>query len=181
MIASSKLQAGALFPSIELLTVQDELVDLGYVPTQEHWKLIVIYRGVHCPLCRNYLETLNCHLQDLERLGVSVIAASADSERKARQQVDQSELDLMLAYGLNSEQMQSLGLYISNPGASPRRERPFAEPGLFLINEEGHIQLVDISNSAYCRPAIPMLIQGIQQMREHETPVQGTYEIYAQI
>ncbi len=180
MIASSKLQAGSLFPSIELLTVQDELVDLGYVADHVSWKLVVVYRGLHCGLCKRYLEALDALLDEFSALKVHVIAVSADTERKARLQQKQSQLRMMLGYGLNPEQMQSLGLYISNPQTTQEAERPFAEPGLFVLNEEGHIQIVDISNSPFSRPDLRTLKKGIEFARDSDSPVRGTYEMYSQ-
>ena len=42
-----------------------------FKPTAPHdWKLVIIYRGKHCPLCTSYLKELNGELAELNELGV---------------------------------------------------------------------------------------------------------------
>lgn len=54
--------------------------------------------------------------------------------------------------------MQTLGLYISNPRSAQETEHPFAEPGLFVVNEKGQVQVVDISNGPFVRPELGVLL-----------------------
>ncbi|MDE3203567.1 MAG: redoxin domain-containing protein, partial [Acidobacteriota bacterium] len=58
-----------------------------------HFTLIVFYRGWHCPICRGYLQQLQSALPELESLGVTTVAVSADTEERARRAVDEWHLD----------------------------------------------------------------------------------------
>ena len=47
-------------------------------------------------------------------------------------------------------------------GCSNDREtdRPFPEPAMFLLNEDGLLHMADYSNSPFCHPDIRILIEG---------------------
>ena len=47
------------------------------------WRLLVVYRGKHCPLCKKYLATLNDKPQEFEAAGIKVAAVSAARDRPA--------------------------------------------------------------------------------------------------
>ena len=84
------------------------------------------------------------------------------------------ELD-PLYYGLTIEQMQQLGLYISYPRSDKETDHPFAEPGLFVVNAEGNVQVVDISNNPFVRPDIEQMYSGLEWIRKNDYPIRGTY------
>src|SRR6266536_3623986 len=47
--------------------------------------LIVVYRGLHCPICKTYLADLESKLPEFQKRGVEVIALSTDSRERAEQ------------------------------------------------------------------------------------------------
>jgi len=57
-------------------------------------------------------------------------------------------------------------------------DHPFPEPGLFVINSQGNVQIVDISNNPFVRPDIETLINGLAWIRnpENNYPIRGTYQ-----
>jgi hypothetical protein len=87
-------------------------------------------------------------------------------------------LSFPLAYDLSIAQMQTLGLYISHPKSPEETDRPFAEPGIYVINEKGQVQVTDISNAPFARPDLATLIGGLGFIRnpENNYPIRGTYE-----
>ena len=141
------------------------------------WMLVVVYRGKHCPLCTRYLQQLNDVLPDLHALGVDVVAVSADSEIRAIAQMAEVSPAFDVAYGLTVTQMQGLGLYISDPRNGTDVEAPFAEPGLFVLNEDRVLQITDISNVPFARPDLTWIAKGIGFRRGpmKAAPVNGTY------
>ena len=70
--------------------------------------------------------------------------------------------------------MRTLGLYISEPRSAQETDRPFAEPGLFVINPDNNAQVVDVSNASYSRPDLATLLGGIKFAIENRLPVRGT-------
>jgi hypothetical protein len=75
------------------------------------------------------------------------------------------------------DQMKELGLYISSPRHGMDIEAPFAEPGLFVVNEDGELRVVDIANVPFARPQLGSLVGGLKFMRgmTEAFPANGTY------
>ncbi|TXR53064.1 peroxiredoxin-like family protein [Reinekea thalattae] len=172
-----KLAAGAVFPNIEVALLGGGHTSLAQATKPYDWRLVVVYRGKHCPKCTGYLKTLNELLPEFHAQNVDVIAVSSDTQEKAAAHMEVIEPTFPVAYGLTIEQMQSLGLYISNPRSAAETDAPFAEPGLFVINADGQVQLVDISNAPFLRPDLAGLAAGIAFIRKPESnyPIRGTY------
>ena len=68
-------------------------------------------------------------------------------------------------------------MYISNFRSKKETDHPFAEPGLFIINDKGEIQFVDISNGSFARPELETLLSGIEFTKSAENyyPTRGTF------
>ena len=98
-------------------------------------------------MCTKYLNKLETALGDLANIGVEVIAVSGDSKEQLESHLDRLEISFPICHGLNIDQMKALGLYISHPRSEKETDHPFPEPGLFVINRENQVQVVDISNS----------------------------------
>ena len=81
------------------------------------------------------------------------------------------------AYGLSVEQMKELGLYISDPRSPQETDHAFAEPGVFVVNSEGKIQLVELSNNPFVRPELQALVNGLVWIRnpDNNYPVRGMH------
>ncbi len=74
-------------------------------------------------------------------------------------------------------QMHALVSYISHPRSAAETDRPFAEPGLFVVNAEGKLQVVDIANAPFARPDLKSLLMGLTFIRnpENNYPIRGTH------
>lgn len=171
-----KLTAGAPLPKTEVSALEGGTIAIGEPQGGHDWQLVVIYRGKHCPLCTRYLGELNDQLAAFNAIGVDVVAISADTEEKARAQMEGIAPRYRVGYGLSVEQMQALGLYISYPRSPQETDRPFAEPGLFVINGEGTLQLTDVSNAPFARPPLDSLVTGLKFIRDpnNNYPIRGT-------
>lgn len=135
------------------------------------WMLVVVYRGKHCPLCRTYLKKLSDLFEEFWNNDVAVFVVSADTKEKAETQHEQEGWRFPVGYDLSVEQMRQLGLYISQPRSAQETDRPFPEPGLFVINPEGALQIVDISNAPFARPDLEGVLNGLRFIRQKQYPV----------
>ncbi len=176
-MANYKFEAGSVFPDILVKQLDGEDILLGKPKSGFDWKMVVVYRGKHCPLCTRYLNDLESLVEEYQSVGIDVIAVSADSENQARQHKKDLIINYPLAYGLTVHQMQSLRLYISNPRSEKETDHPFAEPALFIINHEGKVQVLDMSNGPFARPDLNVLLQGLKFVRnpENNYPIRGTF------
>ena len=172
-----KLASGALFPNITVPKLGGGEITLGKPAAPNDWQLVIAYRGKHCPLCTRFLTELNDSLSAFSDLKVDVVAVSADPVEKAQAQIEPLAVGYSVGYDLSLEQMTELGLYISNPRSPEETDRPFAEPGAFVINDKGEIQLIDISNAPFLRPHLPSVLAGLGFIRnpENNYPIRGTH------
>jgi len=79
--------------------------------------------------------------------------------------MEQLDVTFPLAYGVTVEQMYNLGLYIRSP---QEMDHAFAEPAVFVVNSEGQIQVIDISNIPFVRPELQALVNGLGWIRNPE-------------
>ena len=110
----------------------------------------------------------------VSRSFLTVATVSADPQEKAQADVAEFGWRFPVGYDLTVEQMRLLGLYISEPRSATETDRPFAEPGLFVINPEGNVQIIDISNAPFSRPDLSGILRGIKLIQERNYPIRGT-------
>lgn len=170
------LRAGSPFPKTDVDQLGGGTLTLGAPRGGHDWQLVVVYRGLHCPICKNYLAKLQELEAEFNSHGVDVVTVSGDPEEKARSFADEKELTLAVGYDLSVAQMKTLGLYVSDPRSEKETDRPFAEPGLFVVNAEGNIQIIDVSNAPFARPELQGIANGIKFIRSNDYPIRGTHE-----
>ncbi len=178
-MSTAKLQAGDNFPTIKVKKLGGGEIELGKPENGATWHMVVVYRGKHCPLCTKYLAQLKELGGQFLEAGVDIVVVSADTEEKAQAQArEKLDLPFQIGFDLSIPQMKELGVYISHPRSPQETNRPFAEPGLFIVNESGQLHVTDISNNPFVRPDIDKLLSGINWIRDPENnyPIRGTYE-----
>jgi len=176
---TNKLHAGSAFPELTSTLLSGDPIQLGKPKNGADWQLVVVYRGRHCPLCTRYLSQLEEYKDALLATGVDLVAVSGDSKAQLESHIEQLDVSFPLAYGLTVEQMHTLGLYISDPRSPQETDHAFAEPGVFVVNNEGQIQVVDISNNPFVRPELQALVNGLSWIRnpENNYPVRGMHNL----
>ena len=168
------LRAGIPFPKTEVSKVGGGSLTLGDPQGGHKWQIVVIYRGWHCPKCKEYLAILEGLQSDYHAAGIDVVVASSDPIEKAQKMSNEFCPSVPMDYDMTIPQMHSLGLYVSDPRDADETDRPFPEPGVFVINPDGNMQMVDVSNVPFMRPDLAMVLMGIQFHREKGFPVRGT-------
>lgn len=172
MDVTTKLHPGQIFEPREFSCIDGPTYRVGGAGK---WQVLFVYRGLHCPICKGYLGKLKQRHAKFEELGIEVAAVSADSEAQARTTAEDIAPTFPLLYGLDLPTMRTLGVYISEPRSPEETDHRFPEPGLFVINPDGVLQIVDISNAPFVRPDLDTLISGLKFVAENDYPVRGTY------
>lgn len=162
-------------PPLVASDIEQNKINLVERTTDAPWKMIVVYRGQHCPKCTEQLNELATMHDDFKEAGVEVVAVSGDSHEQLKKHLDKIEVNFPLYYGLTTTQMTELGLYISEPRSDAETDHLFAEPAIFVLNEKNQIQMIDKSNSPFVRPDLKGLLGGIKFSRENNYPIRGTY------
>lgn len=167
---TTRFKAGAPFPSFSWPSVAGDSVTPA---NGEGWRLLIIYRGKHCPLCKQYLSDLDAMRGDFDEAGITVWALSSDPVERARGQAGEEEWHVPILAELGEDEMRALGLYISSPRSADETDRNFAEPGAFVLNPKGEVQIVDVSNAPFARPDLKGLLDGIRFVKAKDYPVRG--------
>lgn len=167
---ATRLQPGEPTPEMDISLVDGGTARIG---GKGRWQVVVVYRGKHCPMCKSYLIRLEEIKGQFADAGAELLAVSADTLEKASVDASNMRLTLPVGYGLSMQQMQRLGLYISEPRGLQETDQPFAEPGLFVTNPDGELHLVCLSNTAWARPDMATIATGIARTRELNRPIRG--------
>ncbi len=172
-----KLHAGADFPALPVHG-DDAVVDISTPAGVADWRMVVVYRGRHCPLCTKFLNNLTGFTDRLADIGIDLVAVSGDSREQLEEHRSRLDVNFPLYHGLTQAQMLELGLYVSIPRSEQETDHNFAEPGLFVINADGQVQVVDQSNNPFARPDLEVLVSGLEWIRKPENnyPIRGTYK-----
>ena len=110
-------------------------------------------------------------------LGVDLIAVSADSQSQLKEHLEDLSITFPIASGLSEEDMKGLGLYISVPRSEKETDHNFAEPALFILNQDNTIQISELANAPFVRPDLEQLVSGLEFIRdpENDYPIRGTF------
>jgi peroxiredoxin len=173
MTMTEQLKSGEQLPHVSVSRLGGGDLQLGKPVDDHDWQMVVVYRGKHCPICKTYLAELERTAPEFAKTGVGVIAISSDPEDRARSFTEEIGVSFPIGYGLTVEQMQRLGLYVSEPRSAKETDRPFAEPGVFVINADGLLQVLDISNAPFARPDLTGLAKGLKFIRDNDYPIRG--------
>jgi peroxiredoxin len=137
------------------------------------YEMIVVYRGLHCPICKTYLGELEAKLPEFAKRGVDVIAVSSDSQDRAEQAKAEWGLNnLRVGYGLSIDNAREWDLFISSAirdGEPPQ----FSEPGLFLVKPDGTLFYASRGSAPWGRPPLDQMLRGIDIATERKMPARG--------
>ena len=134
--------------------------------------LVIVYRGLHCPVCKKYLEELQTKLSKFDDLGVNVIAISSDTKAKATETYDKWAIgDIPLGYEFPVEDARDWGLFISK-GIKDEPET-FVEPGLFVIRPDQELYCASIQTMPFARPGLDDIINAIKFVLDKDYPARG--------
>ncbi len=171
---SEKLTPDTQAPALNLPLVGGGTFDLAS-ETPENFTMVVFYRGLHCPVCKNYLGGLAALLSEYEAAGFSVVVASMNSADLAEQAAKEWELgSLRVAHSVTVEDAQNWGLWISKAFKDVEADI-FTEPGLFWVRPDGKLYLLDISNMPWARPDLKNLLSKVGYALENNYPARGTF------
>ncbi len=164
-------------PDLTLVTTAGDTWKLSE-QTPENFTMVVVYRGLHCPICKGYLNDLQRRLDKFSELGVNVIVVSTDTEEKVRQtQAEWGVENLTMGFGFSLDDARSWGLYISsgNGMTSAGVEEPalFGEPGLFMVRPDGTLYFGSVQTMPFARPHFAEIAGALDFVLANDYPARG--------
>ena len=166
-------------PSLSVPTLDHGIFDLE-AEKSERGVVICFYRGLHCPICANYLKEFEKRALDFAERGVSSIAISSDKEDRAREMATKIEAkNLRFGYDLALTTAKEWGLYISTSRGktSIGIEEPslFSEPGLFMVTNEKTLYYGSTQTMPFVRPHFSELVGALDFAIPNNYPARGEY------
>ena len=132
---NDKLGIGAPFPTVTLNLVTGGTLDLPE-GLNTKYKVILFYRGHWWPYCRQQLVGFEKHKAELEKLGISVVAASVDPIDKAQEVAN--EVTFPVGMEVSRETAEKLGSWWED-------RRNIIQPSEFILGPENKVIA-----SSYC-------------------------------
>lgn len=166
-------------PALAIDTLEHGIFDLAQAAPQR-FTLVCFYRGLHCPICANYLKELEKQTAAFAERGVQTIAISSDVRDRAQQMAQKiGATQLRIGYGLPLEVARKWGLYISasRGTTSIGIEEPalFSEPGVFLIRPERTIYWLSVQSMPFVRPNFGEMVQALDFVIKNNYPARGEH------
>ncbi len=146
----------------------------------ERGTVICFYRGLHCPICANYLTELEKKTPEFAERGVTTIAVSSDGEERAAEMAKNiNAKNLRFAYDLPLDKAKEWGLYISTSRGKTSigimEPDLFSEPGLFMVTPEQSLYYGSVQTMPFVRPHFSELVGALDFAIKNEYPARGEY------
>lgn len=166
-------------PDLAVPTLDHGAFDLGS-DGSERGTVICFYRGLHCPLCANYLTELEKKVGEFAERGVNTIAVSSDGQDRSRAMADKiGAKGLRFGYDLSLPKAKEWGLYISTSRGktSIGIEEPalFSEPGLFMVSPDQALYYGSVQTMPFVRPHFSELVGALDFAIANDYPARGEY------
>ena len=168
---------GTATPDLEFETVGGDTWRLSD-QKPENFTMIVAYRGLHCPICKNYLRELDRLQDDFKKRGVETVVFSTDDRARAEEAKKDWELEnLTVGYGISIDKAREWGLFVSTGRGktSAGIEEPplFNEPGLFLVRPDKTLYASNIVTMPFTRPRFKDVLGALDTIIERDYPARG--------
>lgn len=166
-------------PALALETLDSGAFDLD-AESWERGTVVCFYRGLHCPICANYLTELEKRTPEFAERGVGTIAISTDGEDRTRAMADKiGAKALRFGYGLSLAKAREWGLYISTSRGTTSIgiEEPalFSEPGLFMVTPDRSLYYGSVQTMPFVRPHFSELVAALDFAIAKNYPARGEY------
>lgn len=167
-------------PDLSVQTLDHGVFNLSDAQA-ERGTVVCFYRGLHCPICANYLKELEARVDAFAERGVEVIAISSDTNERARAMADKIEATkLRFGYGMTLAKAREWGLYISTSRGktSIGIEEPalFSEPGLFMVSPDQTLYYGSVQTMPFVRPHFSELVGALDFAIANDYPARGEYQ-----
>lgn len=166
-------------PGLAVPTLGGDAFDLA-TETSERGVVICFYRGLHCPICANYLKELEKLTPAFAERGVTTIAVSSDGQERTQAMADKIEAQhLRFGFDLSLEKAREWGLYISTSRGKTsigiQEPALFSEPGLFMVTPQQTLYYGSVQTMPFVRPHFSELVGALDFAIKNDYPARGEY------
>ena len=110
---TNQMMPGEKTPSLVLNTLDNQEWSLEK-NLNNNMTMIVFYRGLHCPICSDFLKLIETQLEDYKKANTNVIVVSMDSKEKAEKTKESWGLsNLNIAFLVKKKQENGIYIFLS--------------------------------------------------------------------
>ncbi|GAB5434940.1 redoxin domain-containing protein [Falsiruegeria mediterranea] len=170
------LTPGKQVPALTIETLAQGTFDLDK-NHGENGTVVIVYRGLHCPICIRQMAEVEAALDDFAAQGLEVIMISTDTKDRAEQTVEKAGTSkLRVGYELSLKAAHDdWGLWISSKRPDSAEADLFAEPGHFYIAPDRTLYFGWQQTTPFARPSTADMLGGIKWALENNYPPRGAY------
>ena len=166
-------------PDLSVPTTDGSTFDLA-AEKSERGTLICFYRGLHCPVCANYLAELDKLSPEFAKRGVTTVGISSDGQERGQAMADKiAAKDLRIGYDLSLKVAREWGLYISTSRGKTSIDimEPdlFSEPGIFMVSPDQSLYYAAVQTMPFGRPHFSELLGSLDFVIANNYPARGEY------
>lgn len=167
-------------PALSVTTLNNYRWDVANLTAA--YTLVVFYRGLHCPVCGQYLKALNSLYGEFRLRDVDVIAISMDTKERCETFKTRYNIDSIdLGFGLELMEAHHWGLFISTSKGktSIGIQEPdyFSEPGIFLLQKDQTLYWSAIQTMPFARPHFQDILSAIDFVKNNHYPARGEVDV----
>lgn len=157
---SSSILPGTEFPDFTA-TLADGSIWRLHDNAPKYMLMIDVYRGYHCPRCRDHIKALSAAASSFAEAGMDIISVSMDDRERADLATREWQITgVRIAHDLSEADAARMGVFMSNPiGIRPMEAKPFAEPAVFILQSDLTLYGAIIQTFPFARPKIPDLLE----------------------
>lgn len=153
---ADKLIQNSKLPEIKLKLIDGTSMP---VPSEipDRYLALIFYRGTWCPYCKRQLTSYQAKLSELEKLGVTVVAAAVDDMASSKAMAQELGLTFPVAYGVTAEDVEGLG-----PWWAEDHHGKYIQPMEFLVLRGGTIFGSMYASGPIGRMGVDEVINGVK-------------------
>lgn len=176
--AQSGLTTGQQAPEFHGIDFTGRTVDLRQLLKKHSAVVLFFYRGVWCPYCNKYIQSMQDSLELLSQKGVYVVGVTPQTDANIQKTADRhhtsfsmihdKDYAIMKAYNVdykvNEEQMAAFQKYhVDLTKFNGNADYILPVPATYIINKNGTIIYVQFNKDYTHRASVADLLAGLQK------------------
>jgi peroxiredoxin len=159
MYTSNLLGPGDPFPALSLAVAGGDRLDLP-AAVAGHYAVVLVYRGSWCPYCNAQLRAFARARDQLDELGIRVVAMSVDDDATTRALVDKQRITFPVGHSVDATAIHdALGAFVHT-------EPEYLESTGFVLDPAGRVLVSVYSSNAIGRLVPEDVVGLVRYVRE---------------
>jgi AhpC/TSA family protein len=164
-------------PDVVVETLKDARFDL--VAGSTCMTLVCFYRGLHRPVCSNYLKVLDHLTSTFADRGVTTISISSDTKERAHQMSEKMNfVHLGIGFGLklaDARKWEFVYLCLTRRKLDQYRRFPLVFRTRYVFGEAGSSIYLTVLSMPFARPNFLEIVEALDFVINNDYPTRGKY------